>query len=95
MEVTMFVRLSLLTLTLVGVAGMAGVADAATMTQSAPMAPIVDNSSPPASGKHKVAFTDEYGFRYDRWGNRLDSAGHVIAPPHTLPGARVIQNGHS
>jgi len=88
----MFVRLSLLTLTLIGVAGMA---DAATMTQSAPMAPIVDNSSPPASGKHKVAFTDEYGFRYDRWGNRLDSAGHVIAPPHTLPGARVIQNGHS
>jgi hypothetical protein len=89
----MFMRLSLLALTLIGVAG---VANAATMTQpsSPPMAPIVDNTSPPA-GKHKVAFTDEYGFRYDRWGNRLNGAGHVIAPPHTLPGAHVIQNGRS
>lgn len=91
----MFMRLSLMTLTLIGVAGMAGMANAATMSQpSAPMAPIVDNSSPPA-GKHKVAFTDEYGFHYDRWGNRLNGAGHVIAPPHTLPGAHVIQNGRS
>ena len=88
----MFMRLSLLTLTLIGVGG---VANAATMTQATPpMGQIVDMRSPPA-GKHKVAFTDEYGFRYDRWGNRLDSVGQVIAPPHTMPGARVIQNGRS
>jgi hypothetical protein len=92
MEDTMFMRLSLLALTLIGVAG---VANAATMTQATPpMSQIVDTTSPPP-GKHKVAFTDEYGFRYDRWGNRLNSAGHVIAPPHTRPGARVIQNGRS
>lgn len=91
----MLMRLSLLTVTLIGVAGMAGAANAATMTQPTPPASqIVDTTSPPA-GKHKVALTDEYGFHYDRWGNRLNSAGHVIAPPHTLPGARVIQNGHS
>ena len=88
----MFMRLSLLALTLIGVAG---VADAATMTQAAPpMSQIVDMRSPPP-GRHKVALTDEYGFRYDRWGNRLDGAGRVIAPPHTLPGAHVIQNGRS
>ena len=91
----MFMRFSLLALTLIGAAGIAGVASAATMTQPTPPPnQIVDMRSPPA-GKHKVALTDEYGFHYDRWGNRLNGAGHVIAPPHTLPGARVIQNGHS
>ena len=88
----MFMRLSLLTLTLIGVAGMA---NAATMTQATPpTSQMVDMRSPPA-GRHKVALTDEYGFHYDRWGNRLNSAGYVIAPPHTLPGAHVIRNGHS
>ncbi|HEY4170649.1 MAG TPA: hypothetical protein VGM96_27895 [Reyranella sp.] len=88
-------RLSLLTLTLIGVAGMTGAANAATMTQATPpRSQMVDMRSPPA-GRHKVALTDEYGFHYDRWGNRLNSAGYVIAPPHTLPGAHVIQNGRS
>lgn len=41
---------------------------------------------------HKVAFTDEYGFRYDNRGDRLNAAGCVIAPPHTPPGARAIQD---
>jgi hypothetical protein len=91
----MFMRFSLLALTLIGAAGIAGAASAATMTQpSPPTNQIVDTRSPPA-GRHKVALTDEYGFHYDRWGNRLNGTGHVIAPPRTLPGAHVIQNGHS
>ncbi len=49
--------------------------------------------TPPAQGPRKVAITDEYSFRYDAWGNRLNGADHVVAPPRTLPGATVIQNG--
>ena len=86
----MLARLSVLTLAAIA---MAGVANAATITRPpVDMPPIVDNGMPP-SGRHKVAFTDEYGFRYDKWGNRLDARGHVIAPPHSRPGATVIQNG--
>jgi|EndMetStandDraft_6_1072998.scaffolds.fasta_scaffold177669_1 hypothetical protein len=40
-----------------------------------------------------MAITDEYGFRCNARGNRLNTAGHVIAPPRTLPGATVTQNG--
>jgi hypothetical protein len=43
--------------------------------------------------RHQVAITDEYGFKYDARGDRLDANGYVIPPPHTQPGARVIQNG--
>jgi hypothetical protein len=42
---------------------------------------------------HTVSITDEYGFRYDNIGNRLNARGCVIAPPVTPPGARAIQNG--
>jgi hypothetical protein len=42
--------------------------------------------------RHKVALTDEYGFRYDAQGDRLNGAGCIIPPPHTKPGAHVIQN---
>ena len=42
---------------------------------------------------HAVSITDEYGFRYDSMGNRLNGRGCVIAPPVTPPGARAIQNG--
>jgi len=40
----------------------------------------------------KVAITDEYGFRYDARGDRLNAQGCVVAPPHTPPGARAIQD---
>lgn len=40
---------------------------------------------------HSVAITDEYGFRYDSMGDRLNARGCVIAPPMTPPGARAIQ----
>jgi hypothetical protein len=34
------------------------------------------------SGPHRAYMTDEYGFKYDRRGDRLDARGHVISP-HT------------
>jgi hypothetical protein len=35
---------------------------------------------PMQSGPHQTAFKDEYGFRYDAQGNRLDARGNVISP---------------
>jgi hypothetical protein len=35
---------------------------------------------PATQGPHQVAFRDEYGFRYDADGNRLDARGRVISP---------------
>ena len=35
---------------------------------------------PMQSGPHQTAFRDEYGFRYDAQGNRLDARGNVISP---------------
>lgn len=37
-------------------------------------------SSQMGSGPHPVAFKDEFGFRYDAQGNRLDARGYVISP---------------
>ena len=37
-------------------------------------------SSQIGSGPHPVAFKDEFGFRYDAQGNRLDARGYVISP---------------
>jgi hypothetical protein len=34
---------------------------------------------------HEQAFRDEYGFRYDARGNRIDSGGHRISPHTTTP----------
>jgi hypothetical protein len=42
---------------------------------------------------HQAVIVDEYGFRYDRRGDRLNAQGCIIAPPVTLPGAGVFQNG--
>jgi hypothetical protein len=33
-----------------------------------------------ATGRRQAAFKDEYGFRYDSQGNRLDARGNVISP---------------
>ena len=87
----MLTRLSLLTLAMIGIAG---AANAKTIYEPpVQLAPVVVTGSPPAHGPHKVAITDEYGFHYDKWGNRLNRAGYVIPPPRTPPGALVIQNG--
>ena len=40
---------------------------------------------------HPVAMTDEYGFKYDAKGDRLDARGHIIAPPVTPPGGRALK----
>lgn len=32
------------------------------------------------SGPHQAAFKDEFGFRYDAQGNRLDARGNIISP---------------
>jgi hypothetical protein len=33
-----------------------------------------------ATGPRQAAFKDEYGFRYDSQGNRLDARGNIISP---------------
>jgi len=41
-------------------------------------------SSPPYSaGPRTAAMTDEFGFRYDAQGNRIDSNGNIISPQST------------
>ena len=43
---------------------------------------------PPAPPQPPVgveAFRDEYGFRYDGRGNRLDARGNIISPHSTTP----------
>jgi hypothetical protein len=49
-----------------------------TFTQPVPPAP-----PPPPAGVQ--AFRDEYGFRYDGQGNRLDARGNIISPQSTRP----------
>jgi len=44
-----------------------------------PSAPMMTRQQ---DGPHQVAFKDEYGFRYDSEGNRLNARGYVISP-HT------------
>lgn len=33
-----------------------------------------------AAGQRQTAFRDEYGFRYDSQGNRLDARGNIVSP---------------
>jgi hypothetical protein len=87
-------RLALLTAALVGMSGFAGIAYAQSVA-TAPSAPghhmKYRTGSMAASCGRQVAITDEYGFKYDSMGDRLNARGCVIPPPHTRPGARVIQ----
>lgn len=41
--------------------------------------------------RHPTAFKDEYGFRYDAQGDRLDANGHVMPPPVTPPGTPALR----
>ena len=50
-----------------------------TTTYSTP--PVAPQPTPPAGVE---AFRDEYGFRYDGQGNRLDRNGNIISPQSTL-----------
>lgn len=40
---------------------------------------------PSGGGVHPEAFRDEFGFRYDAKGNRIDAHGHLISPHSTTP----------
>jgi hypothetical protein len=50
----------------------------ATMNSDMAQAPSAEMSM--QSGPHQAAFKDEYGFRYDAQGNRLDARGNIISP---------------
>jgi len=49
----------------------------ANMAAAPSMAP---RAMPAQSGPHQAAFKDEFGFRYDAQGNRLDARGNIISP---------------
>jgi len=40
---------------------------------------------------HPATMKDEYGFRYDAQGDRLDASGHVMPPPVTPPGTPALR----
>jgi hypothetical protein len=52
--------------------------------QAQPMAPQMASppmdAMPAQTGPRQAAFKDEYGFRYDAQGNRLDARGRIISP---------------
>jgi hypothetical protein len=48
----------------------------------APVTVVPAAPTPPAGVQ---AFRDEYGFRYDGQGNRLDRYGNIISPQSTTP----------
>lgn len=83
--------LALFTATLIGMAGVAHAQSVATSTPAPYHHTKYRSGSMAQSCGHQVAITDEYGFKYDSMGDRLNSRGCVIQPPHTPRGARAIQ----
>jgi len=92
------IRLSLLTLALVGVAGVASAQVISSPPQPSPgdyqrQAPGLQPAQPQQaemmgssrSCGHQEAMRDEYGFRYDARGHRLNAQGCVISPHNTTP----------
>jgi hypothetical protein len=49
----------------------------------APVVAAIPPATTPPAGVQ--AFRDEYGFRYDGQGNRLDRFGNIISPHSTRP----------
>jgi hypothetical protein len=54
-----------------------------TVYTSAPRVTYVPAATTPPAGVE--AFRDEYGFRYDGQGNRLDRYGNIISPQSKIP----------
>ena len=91
------IRLSLLSLALIGVAGGASAQVISSPPQPSPgdyqrQAPGLQPAQPQqaemmSSGRcgHREAMRDEYGFRYDAHGHRLNAQGCVISPHNTTP----------
>ncbi len=57
----------------------------ATVVYTPTPAPEYVPPAPPPPPAGVQAFKDEYGFRYDGQGNRLDARGNVISPQSTRP----------
>src|SRR5262245_38590753 len=47
--------------------------------------PVTVTPAAPTATVGVEAFRDEYGFRYDAEGNRLDRYGNIISPQSTIP----------
>lgn len=66
-----------------GGAGAAMHTNMATAPAARPAAPqmtTMPDRIPSQAGPRQAAFKDEYGFRYDSEGNRLDARGNIISP---------------
>jgi hypothetical protein len=75
-------------------AGVAGVAQAQSYDRSYDRAGPRQETmreEPRLNDRHPVAFKDEYGFRYDAQGDRLDGSGRVMPPPVTPPGTPALR----
>ncbi len=83
----------LIVITLAAITGLAGVANAQnydpSMTRGERRGEMREDRR--FNEPHPVAFKDEYGFRYDAQGDRLNAQGYVIAPPVTPPGTPALR----
>lgn len=94
------IRQTLLALALIGVAGAANAQDRIIASPPQPSPGDYQREHPglqpmdqqaqavsPYRGtrQHEEAFRDEYGFRYDARGDRIDAQGHRISPHTTTP----------
>lgn len=59
------------------------VTPAPTYVTTAPVVAAIPPATTPPAGVQ--AFRDEYGFRYDGQGNRVDRYGNIISPHSTRP----------
>jgi len=83
----------LIVLTLSVVTGLAGVANAQSYDPSMTRGERREERREERNmnSSHEATIKDEYGFRYDSRGDRLDASGHVIAPPVTPPGTPALR----
>ena len=91
MEVRTLRRLAFLTTALIVTAGAAQAQSSGYSNAPMPNAPMPNQAQyggPMGGCGHTATIRDEYGFRYDSEGNRLNGQGCVLAPPVTPPGAR-------
>ena len=63
----------------------APVATTVVYAPSEPSPPAYVPPAPPQPPAGVQAFRDEYGFRYDGQGNRIDTRGNIISPQSTTP----------
>ena len=83
----------LIAVTLAAIAGLAGVANAQSYDSGTTRGERREDRREERymNSSHEATIKDEYGFRYDSRGDRLDAGGHVIAPPVTPPGTPALR----